>query len=119
MKTYYLRCIESDKPLLFNLAQKLGLLLDVDGVLTTEVYTPQGCTWDEVGYINVPTGKTLVVDGVETPETSPNADKNGNKYWHINLILDDDVVAGKLSKFFIMDADNNPVAPNAPARVFL
>lgn len=132
MKTYYLRCIESDKPLLFNLAQKLGLLVDVDGVLT-----PQGCTWDEVGYIHVPTGKTLVVDGVETPETAPSADKNGKKYWHINLFVEpplEQIAAeiyaktkdktigaamADMARLFVADADGQPVAPKAPARVFL
>ena len=133
MKTYYLRCIESDKPLLFNLAQKLGLLVDVDGVLT-----PQGCTWVEIGYIPLPTGKIIVnEDGTETPETAPSADKNGNKYWHINLRVEPplDQIASEIyaktkdktigaamadmARFFVADADGQPIAPKAPFGVFL
>jgi hypothetical protein len=162
MNTYYLRCIEKDKPLLFALAQKLGLLADVDGVLT-----PQGCTWDEIGYINVPTG--IMIDGDEVDEiaptgkfitneageqveeyaptgrkikqqvaeTAPSADKNGNLYWHINLKVTpplaeiaasvyektkDESLGAALSdmaRFFVADAQGQPIAPKAPARVFL
>lgn len=132
MNTYYLRCIEKDKPLLFALAQKLGLLADVDGVMT-----PQGCTWDEIGYINVPTGNMIELDGVETPETAPSADKDGNLYWHINLKVapplaeiaaavyektQDQTLGAALadmSRFFVADEQGQPVAPKAPARVFL
>lgn len=133
MNTYYLRCIEKDKPLLFALAQKLGLLADVDGVLT-----PQGCTWDEIGYIDVTTGKTYFnEEGLEVAETAPSADKNGNLYWHINLKVTPPLAEiaasiyektkdkslgaalADMARFFVADAQGQPIAPKAPARVFL
>ena len=125
--TYYLRCAETDKELLYGLAEKLGLLVE-----TEDVYSPVGCTWDEVGYITEPTGE--MVDDV--PVTAVKKNKEGIPYWHVNLMVPkslgeiaEDVYAktedktlgaalANMGRFFILGEDGKPVAPKAPSRVF-
>jgi hypothetical protein len=129
--TYYLRCLEADKPLLLGLAQKLGLLIEQDGELV-----PHECTWDEIGHIFQPTGNVSVVDDQEVPEVAIVTDKTGQPYWHINVRTPyslDEIAAAvyaktqdaqlgaamqQMGRFFVMGPDGRPIAPKAPARVF-
>jgi hypothetical protein len=125
MYTYYLRCAETDKELLYALAEKLGVL--------AKTYTPVNCTWDEVGHLTEPTGE--VVD--DTPVMAVKTNKAGEPYWHINLMLPkplgelaNDVYAATgdeslgaaladMGRFFLVGDDGLPIAPKAPTRVFM
>jgi hypothetical protein len=126
--TYFLRCAETDKALLYALAVKLGVLTK-----TEEGYSEVDCAWDEVGYIYEPTGE--VVD--DTPVMAVKANKDGVAYWHVNLVVtkslgdlaeavyaktQDKTLGAALAdmgRFFIVGEDGRPVQPHAPARVFL
>ena len=128
MHTYYLRCAETDKELLYALAEKLGVLAKTD-----DVYTPVNCTWDEVGHLNEPTGE--VVDDI--PVMAVKKNKAGQPYWHINLMVEkslgelandvytatgDESLGAALAdmgRFFLVGDDGRPIAPKAPTRVFM
>lgn len=139
---YFLRCIESDRPLLDNLAVKLGirqLTVDDDG---TKQYGSVNCEWVEIGYLQVPTGEFIEVtdesgEVVKQPVMKPKADAEGNLYWHCNLRVykslgeiaeelyaktqDRSLGAAMQSmhKFFVTGEDGRPVRPKNPCVVFL
>lgn len=119
-----LRCIESDYPALLGLAQAMGVL-DANGKPT------DGIEWDYIGYKHV---------GPIPPEGEPDtrpilSDGNGNKYVHINVrtpfsvrqaaaqaAASNPTIAAALgdpSRFFVTDAQGNPIDPIVPIRVFL
>lgn len=133
MNTYFLRCVEKDKGLLEKLATKLGLLTVADdGALM-----PTGCTWDVIGYLHVPTGEVVEVDGVEQPVTAIKCNILGEQYWHINMSIEGSLgeiaeaiykktgdgslgmALRDMSRFFVTDEQGKPATPINPARVFL
>lgn len=119
-----LRCIESDYPALLSLAQAMGVL-DANGK------PAEGIEWDYIGYKYV---------GPIPPEGEPDtrtvlSDGSGNKYVHINVrtpfsvgqaaaeaAASNPTIAAALgdpSRFFVTDAQGNPIDPIVPMRVFL
>lgn len=127
MFTNALRCIESDYPQLLGLAEMMGVIQIVDGV----VYPVSGCGWDYIGYKRV--GEPPA-DG--EPDNRPFlTDGQGNKYVHINARTPFSVGAaaaeaaasspevaaalGDPSRFFVTDGKGNAIDPQYPMRVFL
>ena len=126
--TYFLRCAETDKALLYALAVKLGVLTK-----TEEGYSEVDCAWDEVGYIYEPTGE--MVD--DTPVMAVKKNKDGVNFWHVNLVVTKSLgdlaeavyaktkdktlgaALADMGRFFIVGEDGRPIPPQAPARVFL
>jgi hypothetical protein len=143
MHEYFLRCIEADKPLLENLAVKLGIRQLTKAEDGSDLYTDVNCAWHEVGYVNAPTGEFTEVTNEETGEVTqepvmkPKADADGNLYWHCNLrtyqslgdiaeqlyakTKDRSLGAAmqNMNKFFVTGEDGRPVRPKQPHVVFL
>lgn len=127
MFTNALRCIESDYPQLLGLAQMMGVIQIIDGV----IYPVSGCGWDYIGYKRV---GEIPAEG--EPDNRPFlTDGNGNKYVHINARTPFSVGAaaaqaaasspevaaalGDPSRFFVTDGNGSAVDPQYPMRVFL
>ena len=122
-----LRCIESDYPALLELAAAIGVIT-VNG---SNVIPGTGVIWDYIGYKKVgpppaegqADTRPFVTDGL------------GHKYVHINVRTPFSVGAaaaqaaasnpaiaaalGDPSRFFVTDANDTPVDPQFPIRVFL
>lgn len=112
-----LKCIESDYPSLLGLAQVLGAIRVVDGI----VIPMQGVAWDFIGYKKLENGTDL-------------QDGNGNKYVHVNVrtpfsvgakaaelaALSPEIATALVdtSKFFVTDSEGNAKNPEFPIRVF-
>lgn len=129
IRDYWPRVIESDWPLLLQLAQVLGML-DADGNPTDEALV-----WYVIGYNMVPTGET--VTDPETGEVielrAPETDGQGNPYKLANLATLVDLRARaqalaasnpellgalqNLGRFFPVDAEGNPKRPGNPVCV--
>lgn len=113
MHTYYLRTTEPEA--LRQILIGIGAILSVDG---QTVAAEDGC-WDVIGTIYRPTG--TVVDGV--PTTTVVSNGLGMPYWHANLTTAIDLdVAGEawgnsLARWFVVDQDGQPTAPEHPFRM--
>jgi len=110
-----------------------GRFETVTEVTEERIHAPGGC-WDYIGPIYVPTGEVIETDFGPQPVMTPRTDAQGREYIHVNLITPvnlkeaaqalaaahPEVAAGlaNLSKYFLVDADGNAVAPNMPHRVF-
>lgn len=130
MNKYFLRTIPADYEQMIALGVTLGAIKITDEVISA----PGGC-WDYIGPIYVPTGEVVqnLLQG-PVPVMTPRVDANGAEYIHVNLITPvnlkesaqalaeahPEVAAGlaNLSKYFLVDAEGNAVAPNMPHRVF-
>jgi len=122
-----LRCIEEDYPALLGLAQAMGVI-SMDG---QTVIPADGVTWDYIGY--KPSGPAPEEGQPDTRDVLKNA--QGKKYVHINVrtpfsigqaaaeaaAVNPDIAAalGDPSRFFVTDAQGNPIDPVVPMRVFL
>lgn len=128
MKTYALRCIESDLPQLIANADLLGVTGRDDG---GNVIEKNGGCWDYIGYKR---------DGPAPAEGEPETrgyltDTQGNKYVHINVrtpVNVKEVAAAlavqypqiaeglsQLGRFFITDENGETTWPLYPIRTFL
>ena len=141
MHDYYLRCVEADVPQLLQLGHVLGVLQTVPD--TGDVTGGVGSAWDVIGPIHVPTGGTIkgVGDFPDTPELAPRKNSQGEVWWHANLrthidlreaaqaLVDKNLELGEehpeleqalanLSKYFVVDAQGQPVPPAEPHRIF-
>ena len=140
MRDYYLRCIESDVPLLLRLGTALGVLQEVqDEEGNTKITGTTGSSFDVIGPIYSPAVATGVVDANGFPVFIPGDPKknaNGNVYWHANLRTELDLLSvaqdiakvnpeialylPDISRFFITDSVTElAAAPANPVRVFL
>lgn len=124
---YYGKCTQSDWPQLVAMAKALGLVQE------TETGQLVGQGWVYVGPVTRPTGNTLVVGGLEVPETASVLDTNGNPYVHVNLVYEGSLRAlaeskaqdhpeiaealQNLSRWFVTDEDGNHRAPTNPYNV--
>jgi len=122
-----LRCIEEDYPALLGLAQAMGVI-SMDG---QTVIPADGVTWDYIGYKL--SGPAPEEGQPDTRDVLKNA--QGKKYVHINVrtpfsigqaaaeaaAVNPDIAAalGDPSRFFVTDAQGNPIDPVVPMRVFL
>jgi len=113
-----LRCIETDYPALLELAQAMGVIT-LDGA--TVIPAP-GIEWDYIGHKVHEDGSIL-------------SNAQGKKYVHINVrtpfsvgqmameaaAVNPTIAAalGDPSRFFVTDAQGNPIDPAVPMRVFL
>jgi len=115
MNTYYLRTIAADFPAMLSIGTALGALTIEEDV----IHAPGGC-WDFIGPINKPTGAVIKTEDGPLPVMAPKCDAQGNAYIHANLITPVDLSAGLAnpSKFLLVDAEGNTVAPAKPHRVF-
>lgn len=123
MNDYYLRCRWSDLPQLVALGQLLGVIQEVDNVVSP---IGAGC-WDEIG-LKYP----QVAEGEPTPDP---VGGTVDPYWHINFRTEHnlrekaealaaerpEIAAGlaNLPRFFLTDAEGSATAPEIPLRVFL
>jgi hypothetical protein len=113
---YWIRCVDSEVPKLLELGQQLGLLDEDNNA------TELAKVWHVIGADYVPTGETIIVDGMEIPVTTPKVDPSGEQYWHANLTTDFDLLAmaGTITDLTIAQAVATrasyfmPAAPNKP-----
>lgn len=122
-----LRCTENDYPALLGLAQAMGVItIEGNTVIPTD-----GITWDYIGYKMV--GDPPAEGELDTRTILSNP--QGHKYVHINVrtpfsvgeaaaeaaAVNPEIAAalGDPSRFFVTDAQGNPIDPVVPMRVFL
>ena len=128
---YALRCLETDYLQLIQLGKVLGVIEEIDGLITTK---GAGC-WDYIGYKFIrESGEDVEVNGEIVRINQEVSSFEGTPYVHINLrtevnireraealALENPAIAGALSqipRFFITDAEGNATLPNEPIRVF-
>jgi hypothetical protein len=113
---YWVRCVDSEMPQALALGQQLGLLDEDNNP------TQLAKIWHVIGAIYIPTGETIIVDGMEIPVTTPKVDASGEEYWHANLTTDFNLLeyASNITDPIILAAVAErgsyfmPVAPNKP-----
>lgn len=119
-----LRCIEEDYPVLVEMAKAIGVLDAYGNAM-------QGCLWDYIGYKKFGAAPRRD-DELDTRQIV--CDPQGRKYVHVNvrtpfsvgeaaagLAASSPEIAAALgdpSRFFVTDANGQPVDPQFPMRVF-
>lgn len=116
MNDYFLRCKETDLAELAYLAESLGVVHSVDGVLMGKGMT----TWDYVGYKTNEQGEIVKQDGVPLVHINVRTPINVREKAE-ELAVSNPSIAQALSeipRFFITDTEGNATAPEFPMRVF-
>lgn len=131
MNTYYLRSTQADWPELLQLGVLLGELHVGEG---GKHYGPGFVVVNHNGYVYEPTGETVVVEGETVALTAPVLAPDGLPYMHANLRTAQNLgekaaelaqqypelaaALSNLGKYFLLDEDGKPRAPNNPHGVF-
>lgn len=131
MNTYFLRATTTDWPGLLSLGVLLGeITIGEDG----KPYGPGFVVVNHNGWVYKPTGETVVVDGETVELTAPVLGPDGQPYMHANLRTGQNLgekaaelaeshpelaaALSDLGKYFLLDEEGKPRAPNNPAWVF-
>lgn len=131
MKTYALRCLQTDYPELIQLGKALGVIQELDGqILPVGV----GC-WDYIGVKYDPeSGTEVMIEGYPCRINQTPVGVGGVPYIHVNFRTEHDIrqkaealaaanssiAAGlaNIGKYFITDAEGNATWPTEPIRTF-